>query len=706
MKWIWLVFMLFIGASVFGQNTNAQEDSIRNLINQYPDYDSLKINLIFELAAMVEEASPSRHESLLMEANRQSKIGKHPYQLAKSSQLLGIHYFFQGDYEKAEVLLKEGAEVARANKFQLLLASILSDLGQIEDALQKDKLSLQHTLEAIEIMEEKKDFKNLIATYNNLGGFYYYRDKNKKALEYYTKAKDILLSRLSLRDNFNDWAVTESNIGWCYYYMGNLDDAIDQLKRAVDIHSKYDYYSYSSGNARANLASLYVEAENFDLAKIHARDGLDICTELDYLQGIGNANHTLGEIALAEGNYKEAAEAFGEALSVAEKLGNLDNQAYRTKMLSYCYSNMGNYKLAYNFALQSKTLNDSLSKLKSDAAFEDAITKYETEKKEAENALLQEQAKLKDLQLEQERQQARSAQERQWIIGGSIGLILVSGLFFLINRNRLKTRTNRQLELQRDEIAEQKKEITDSITYAKRIQNSFLPDETDFQIHFEESFLMYQPKDIVAGDFYILEEVGDYVYFSVADCTGHGVPGAMVSIVCSNAIRKVLHELNISDPGEILNHTRDIVIQQFARKGHTVNDGMDISFCRFNKKTMKLAWAGANNSLLVLRKGTTELEEIKPNKQPIGGYVTTSPFTTHELDINKGDTIYMSSDGYPDQFGGEKGKKYKYKRFKELLVRTSNNSLQKQKELISSEFWEWKQGMEQIDDVCVMGVRV
>lgn len=261
-------------------------------------------------------------------------------------------------------------------------------------------------------------------------------------------------------------------------------------------------------------------------------------------------------------------------------------------------------------------------------------------------------------------------------------------------------------EFPRDQIAEQKKEITDSITYAKNIQTSFLPKEEDFLPHFEESFLMYQPKDIVAGDFYILEETDDYVFFSVADCTGHGVPGAMVSIVCSNALRKVLHEMHIYDPGRVLDETRKIVIAQFERKGATVKDGMDISFCRLDKKNMKLAWAGANNSLLMIRNGNGVLHEIKPNKQPIGGYITYDPFTTHEVDVQKGDLIYMTSDGYPDQFGGEKGKKYKYKRFKELLVRVSQEKMRKQKELISSEFWEWKQGFEQIDDVCVMGVKI
>ena len=701
-----LYFIFILPVFSYSQDTGYNIDSIQTVIDQYPDYDTNKLNSMFYLAKALEDESPSKHLDILLEIYNQSKIGKHPRQLNKACQELGYSYFYFGEYELSEKYMYEGIEIARLNDMNKALGIGLSDLGQVEDALEKDSLSIQHTLESIKVFEEIGEHNDLVVSYINLAGFYYYRNKIEKALEYYMEAKDIIVNYLSLRENYSNWAIVESNIGWCYYYMDDIAKAIEHIKQAVSIHTKYDYYSPSSGNSRASLAQLYIEKEAFDLARIHANDALDICREIEYEDGIGNAYYVKGEIAYAEGRFNEAAINFSKSLTYAENLGNLYEQVERAELLAKSYSRIGKYELAYSFISHSKQLNDSLRQAESDAAFEDAITKYETDKKEAENALLQEQSKLKDLQLEQERQEARAEQERSWIIGGAIGLILLSGLFFLINRNRLKTRTNRLLSIQRDEILEQQKEITDSITYAKRIQNSFLPPDKDFEKHFAESFLMYEPKDIVAGDFYILEEAGDYVFFSVADCTGHGVPGAMVSIVCSNAIRKVLHEMHEFDPGKVLNHTRDIVISQFERKGHTVNDGMDISFCRYDKKNKKIAWAGANNSLIVIKNGASQIHEIKPNKQPIGGYVTSDPFTTHEITVEKGDCIYMTSDGYPDQFGGEKGKKYKYKRFKELLIRNSNLRMGAQKAKISSEFLEWKQGFEQIDDVCVMGVRI
>lgn len=696
--------LLLTSLNLGAQNSISKIDSLRFEINRYPEYDTLKIKNILFLASEMAQINADKELELYKEAFRQSEHVKHSELFVESAQGVGVCYYFLGDYQTAEDYLNRAVDIARSNRLPKL-ASVLIDLGQIQDELGKSKISLQSTLEAIEIAESNQNYEVMNSGYNNIAAMYYYKDQNSKALEYYTKARDLLLEHGDLDRQFNDLAITESNIGWVYYYEGNLDKAIEQLKRSIEIHTKYDNISSSSCNTRNSLAQLYMEKGKFELAGLYVNEALSIANDLNYSQGIASCYFTLGEIDISEYKYEKAIEAFKLSFKKWKILGQLKEMSDASEKLAQCYSAMGRHEQAFLSLEEAKKYSDSLTKLESKAAFEDALTKYETEKKEAENALLQEQAKLKDVQLQQERTEAQNELERQLIIGSSIGILLLSGLFFFINRNRLKSKTNRQLALQRDEIIEQKKEITDSITYAKRIQNSFLPSEKDFDTHFREYFLMYEPKDIVAGDFYILEEAEDYIFFSVADCTGHGVPGAMVSIVCSNAIRKVLHEMNEYDPGKVLNHTRDIVIQQFERKGHTVNDGMDISFCRYDKKSKMLSWAGANNALLIIRNGSEEIEEIKPNKQPIGGYISHAPFDTHHIQLNEGDQIYLTSDGYPDQFGGPKGKKYKYLRFKELLLRNSKEGLRKQKALISSEFWEWKQGMEQIDDVCVLGVK-
>jgi serine phosphatase RsbU (regulator of sigma subunit)/sugar lactone lactonase YvrE len=308
-----------------------------------------------------------------------------------------------------------------------------------------------------------------------------------------------------------------------------------------------------------------------------------------------------------------------------------------------------------------------------------------------------------------------------------LGVIL---LFVLIYRWRTQKMRQRQEELeqevelateeirtqkeavenQKEMIEEAHKEITDSIAYAKRIQHAILPPPNIVKEYLKNSFVLYLPKDIVAGDFYWMQKKNDMVLFAAADCTGHGVPGAMVSVVCNNALNRSVREYNLSDPGKILDSAREIVIQEFANEegqnnsgeSWEVKDGMDIALCSI--KGMELKYAGAHNPLWIIRNG--EVIETKANKQPIGLFIQPVPFDTHTFQLEKKDSIYIFSDGLVDQFGGEKGKKFKAKAFKELLLSIQEKSMDEQKTIIHNAFLEWMGSLEQIDDVCVIGVRV
>lgn len=262
-----------------------------------------------------------------------------------------------------------------------------------------------------------------------------------------------------------------------------------------------------------------------------------------------------------------------------------------------------------------------------------------------------------------------------------------------------------EAEKQRSLVEKKQKEILDSITYAKRIQEAILPSESAIKEYLPGSFILYKPKDIVAGDFYWVEKVDDTdsVIFAAADCTGHGVPGAMVSVICNNALNRVLKEFRLVEPDQILYKTRELVIEQFEKSNEEVKDGMDISLCILNKKTSELKWAGANNPLWVIR--NNELIEIKPDKQPIGKYTETKPFTAHSITIHKNDTIYIFTDGFADQFGGKKGKKFKIAALRELLLSIQDKSMEEQKQQINAVFEDWKGSLEQVDDVCMIGVK-
>ncbi|UKN02470.1 SpoIIE family protein phosphatase [Paracrocinitomix mangrovi] len=261
--------------------------------------------------------------------------------------------------------------------------------------------------------------------------------------------------------------------------------------------------------------------------------------------------------------------------------------------------------------------------------------------------------------------------------------------------------------VQQKEIVEKKnKEITSSITYAKRIQNAILPSKTLIDQNIPNSFFIYIPKDIVAGDFYWLDAINeDEILVAAADCTGHGVPGAMVSVVCNNALNRAVREFKLSSPADILNKTRELVIKTFEASVTEVNDGMDIALVKYNKKTKELAYCGANNDMYLVRANKT-LEIIPSNKMPVGRYLKNKDFIEHSIQLEKGDTFYLFTDGYADQFGGPHYKKFKYSAFKDTIVEMNELPLEKQAEHLVNTLKDWMGTYDQIDDICVIGVKV
>lgn len=297
------------------------------------------------------------------------------------------------------------------------------------------------------------------------------------------------------------------------------------------------------------------------------------------------------------------------------------------------------------------------------------------------------------------------------------GTTILVGTFILWNlsfRKEVKLRleaeeklkdTLRLVEEKHLIIEEKNKEITDSINYAKRIQEAILPSVDFIQKQLPDSFIYYQPKDIVAGDFYWAAQVGDSFLIAAADCTGHGVPGSLVSVVCSNALNRSVKEFGLLEPGKILDKTRELVLESFSAKGEAIKDGMDISLLSIHKDGV--TWAGANNPLwyITTAGAQPELKEIMAEKQPIGKTDDPKPFTTHVLNVKKGDLIYLFTDGYADQFGGPKGKKFKYKPFAELLLQNHAFSMQKQQDMLEEVLTNWRGDLERVDDICVIGIR-
>ena len=263
---------------------------------------------------------------------------------------------------------------------------------------------------------------------------------------------------------------------------------------------------------------------------------------------------------------------------------------------------------------------------------------------------------------------------------------------------------NKEIAFQKQLIEEHQKETIDSITYAKRIQDAILPPTDLITAKLPGTFVLYKPKDIVAGDFYWMEQINDTILIAAADCTGHGVPGALVSVVCSNALNRAVKEFHFSDTGAILDKVTDLVIETFEKSAAEVQDGMDISMLSINKVTQQIQWSGANNPLWYFQ--DSELKEITADKQPVGKSSHRKPFTTHSIEYKAGTTFYLFTDGYADQFGGPKGKKFKYKHLQQTLSAILDKGSSEQQTTLNTTFENWKGDLEQIDDICIIGIRL
>ncbi len=333
------------------------------------------------------------------------------------------------------------------------------------------------------------------------------------------------------------------------------------------------------------------------------------------------------------------------------------------------------------------------------------------------------------------------------IIASIIGGIALSvfAIFFYYNRKmkrEIVLREEAQVQLNKSvkEIKNQKliieeknEEVIASITYAQRLQKAILPTKSQIKNALKESFILFMPKDIVSGDFYYLETKNndDLVFFSSADCTGHGVPGAMLSLVCSNALHQAVVEENLNSPALILDSAKANLEKRFERTGKNIKDGMDLSFCTLDLTRKEIQWAGAYNPIWIVRPNSeisyTEhlinnwneskspkitqgddyhLIEIAADRQPVGKHDYYKPFVNHQIQLQYGDSIYLSSDGYADQFGGGLGKKFKSVNFKKLLLSIQQKSMFDQHTILVQKFKDWKGDIEQVDDVCVFGVKI
>ncbi|MDF2449687.1 MAG: protein serine/threonine phosphatase [Bacteroidota bacterium] len=555
------------------------------------------------------------------------------------------------NFEKALIIHQEALNFSEAKNLMLEKAHSLNNIGLILKRLKNLKDAKDYISRAREVYKSIHDTDGIITTSTNLGNCIIQVEEYPEAIAYYHEVINLATPRNDLSSLGNAY----TNIAHCYYYMKNSKKAKDYYYRGL---------------------------------KIREKAGIP----MDIVDSYGNYGYMLYE----EGNYEAANTYYQQALLLTRPTGDKDNLIDLYSFLADLALAKKDFKSAYYYADSSRIYKDSVINARAVESVNEMNKKFESEKK---------QLKIEKLSTENAYKEKVNASQRLFLLIVAIALIisLMLGAFVFKLYQEKKT-ANHIIHSQKESLEEKQKEIIDSISYAKHLQQAILPTDTAINESFPENFVLYKPKDIVAGDFYWLENKQHLKFIAAADCTGHGVPGAMVSVVCSNALHRVVKEFNLIDTGEILNKTRELVLETFTRNNKDVKDGMDISLACFNSNTCELFWSGANNPLWYFQNNA--LKEITADKQPIGKTDYPKPFTTHRIQLVKGDIFYLFTDGYADQFGGPKGKKLKYKPLKELLTENSQEAPDIQKQKLEKLFNDWKGDLEQVDDVCIIGIKV
>ncbi len=654
MKRITSTFLFFISLQGIAQ---VNLDSLWKIWNdpKQPDTARLDAMTYISFDGYIYSNPDSSYYFAQLQYDLATKVGSKKHQ-GQALNTQGTTYYFKGDYARAIDLFTKSLKLRVEIGDKRGEASCINNMGAIYTDQEESDKALECYKRSLKIREELGEKDGMAASYNNIGAIYAQKKENTLAIEYYTRS-------LKLREE--------------------IDDKI------------------GIGTAYNNMGTIYVNLNDIDKARYYFNKSLIIREQLGDKRGLAMSHYNIGSTYDNAGDLKTAIASYEKGLVLAEASGAVLHLNYLSLALFKCYKKAGRYKESLAMYELYNQMNDSMKSANSQKEVMKHEMQYAYEKQKA----------LDEKEHEKETAIAAEQKQKQKIILYAT----VSGLFlvmlfsvFVFNRLRITRKQKSIIEEQKNIVDEKQKEILDSITYAKRLQEAILPPDHMVKKVLPESFIFYQPKDIVAGDFYWLEQKDDTLFLAAADCTGHGVPGAIVSVVCSNALNRTVLEFGITDPGKILDKTRELVLDTFSKGSQEVKDGMDISLCSIRRSKdenkVELKWAGANNPLWFIQQ--KELKEIKANKQPIGKTENPLPFTTHTVELEKGDSIFLFTDGFADQFGGEKGKKFKYKPMQELLLRISDLSSEKQKEELEVTFKNWRSSLEQVDDVCIIGVRL
>lgn len=583
--------------------------------------------------------------------------------LLKSKLCKARYYLLKADLDESGKLLNEVIEECNSEDENILLATAYKQKSNLLDRIGQKEQGIEYLEKAIETFLAAKDTTG--ANKCKMNAIIRYMEFGELKKAYQTLV--FLNGQTKYLDEKQAYFINQ-NWGKYYLAINEPQNALSKLLKALEIAEKLNMID-SKATIWLIISQTYFELKNINEAQNAIEKSIKISVENNLMHEHDEALEFQIILFEKSGKYKEAFLAQKEKKDIEKKIYDIE----RMNKISY-----------YDKKLQ--VLEHQRSIVEKDLQLQEH--KFSLDKSSLMNKVMT-------------------------VIIILVVVILAAIVWFSNKTRKLNSELSDQkksLEKQNNIIADAYLNIKSSISYAKRIQEAILPPDSYLKLYLDNYFIFYLPKDIVAGDFYWVQHLSETeIMFAVADCTGHGVPGAMVSVVSNNALNRAIKEYNLKAPSKVLDKVNELVEGAFnVDSEHLVSDGMDIALCYLNKETLELQYAGANNPLWIFKENG-EFVEFRPDKQPIGYYKDRKLFTNNVVSLSKGDLIFLFSDGFADQFGGnttKEGKKYTYKKLKEKISQNLNLPISSQKQQLENDFFAWKQDKEQVDDVCIMAIKI
>jgi len=606
-----------------------------------------------------------------------------------------------GNYPDAVTYLQKAIKISSAEKKYDRLWMSYNSVGSAYQEQGNITQALNYFLRAYKAADEHLEEGEAAGSAINLGVMYCEQGQFEEGLKYFQLSKEYH------QKSGAGWGLGNclNNIGQAHMLLGNNDSASYYFEKAMDVWQKVsDDYGIAMTNF--NMGTLNFNLKKFDKAELQFLKSYEISEKINDQYAITQNLSALGSLYFELGKEAKGMEYLKKSIEFSEKNNILASVRDNYKTAYQFYKKKGDYQKALNSHEDFFFWYDSLNNAEKNKNLQKLQSQFETEKKEKEIEKQKAEIITKDLEISK-------SFTRMLMLSGGLVIVFVVAIFIFINL-RQKQKANKEISQQKHEIEIQKKiveeknkDITDSINYSKRIQEAMLPAKEIKHKIFPDAFVLFQPRDLVSGDFYWFTEKNDRRLIAAVDCTGHGVPGSLMSMIGITFLNEIVNEKEITQPDIILSELRHRVIKSLKQTGSEgeANDGMDMALISFDDNNNIVEFAGANNPLWLFR--NNKCIEYKPDKRTIGFFRGQGlPFTNHKIELQKGDTFYLFSDGYADQFGGPKGKKFKYRQLLEILLSIHQEPMIWQEEILLKTFNEWKGTLEQIDDVLVIGVKV